>query len=106
MELRQLRYLIALAEELNFTRAAASEHVAQPALSQQIRRLEDEGGLALGERTTPQAALTAAGPRAGGRGGRGGGGAPPPPCRADRCRGDPGRPGAADSGRARGRRNR
>jgi DNA-binding transcriptional LysR family regulator len=61
MELRQLRYLVALAEELNFTRAAANEHVAQPALSQQIRRLEDEVGLALVERTTRQVALTTAG---------------------------------------------
>jgi LysR family transcriptional activator of glutamate synthase operon len=61
MELRQLRYLVALAEELNFTRAAASEHVAQPALSQQIRRLEDEVGLGLVERTTRHVTLTAAG---------------------------------------------
>jgi LysR family transcriptional activator of glutamate synthase operon len=61
MELRQLRYLVALAEELNFTRAAANEHVAQPALSQQIRRLEDEVGLALVERTTRHVTLTAAG---------------------------------------------
>jgi DNA-binding transcriptional LysR family regulator len=61
MELRQLRYLVALAEELNFTRAAANEHVAQPALSQQIRRLEEEVGLALVERTTRHVALTDAG---------------------------------------------
>jgi DNA-binding transcriptional LysR family regulator len=61
MELRQLRYLVALAEELNFTRAAANEHVAQPALSQQIRRLEEEVGLALVERTTRHVTLTDAG---------------------------------------------
>jgi DNA-binding transcriptional LysR family regulator len=61
MELRQLRYLVALADERNFTRAAAREHVAQPALSQQIRRLEHELGLQLAERTTRSVSITRAG---------------------------------------------
>ncbi|HWC27120.1 MAG TPA: LysR family transcriptional regulator [Solirubrobacteraceae bacterium] len=61
MELRQLRYLVALADERHFTRAAAREHIAQPALSQQIRRLESQVGLALVERTTRRVALTDAG---------------------------------------------
>src|SRR3982074_3050387 len=61
MDMRQLRYLVPLAEELHFTRAAAREHIAQPALSQQIRRLEEEVGLALVERTTRQVTITAAG---------------------------------------------
>jgi DNA-binding transcriptional LysR family regulator len=61
MELRQLRYLVALDEERNFTRAATREHIAQPALSQQIRRLEEEAGVALVERTTRRVTLTDAG---------------------------------------------
>ncbi len=61
MELRQLRYLVALDDERHFTRAAAREHVAQPALSQQIRRLEEELGLPLVDRTTRRVAITDAG---------------------------------------------
>jgi LysR family transcriptional regulator, transcription activator of glutamate synthase operon len=61
MELRQLRYLVTLDEERHFTRAAERAHIAQPALSQQIKRLEAEVGLPLVERTTRHVALTDAG---------------------------------------------
>jgi DNA-binding transcriptional LysR family regulator len=61
MEVRQLRYLVALDDERSFTRAAAREHVAQPALSQQIRRLEDEVGQALAQRNTRSVSITEAG---------------------------------------------
>jgi len=61
MNLRQLQYLVALADEKHFTRAAAREHVAQPALSQQIRSLEAELGLALVQRTTRRVSMTHAG---------------------------------------------
>src|ERR1700689_3405821 len=61
MEIRQLRYFLAVAEELHFTRAAALLHVAQPALSHQIRQLEEEIGAQLFERTNRRVRLTAAG---------------------------------------------
>lgn len=63
MELRQLRYLVAIAEEGSFTGAAARSHVAQPALSQQIRRLEREVGVTLVDRTTRRVRMTDAGAR-------------------------------------------
>ena len=52
MEIRQLRYFLALAQELNFTKAATRANVAQPALSRQIHKLENELGTALVDRTS------------------------------------------------------
>jgi DNA-binding transcriptional LysR family regulator len=61
MELRHLRYFKTVAEELSFTRAAALLHVAQSAVSAQVRDLESELGVVLFERNSRQVQLTAAG---------------------------------------------
>jgi DNA-binding transcriptional LysR family regulator len=61
VEIHQLRYFVSVAEIGSFTRAAQACYVAQPSLSQQIRKLEEELGQALFERLGRRVRLTAAG---------------------------------------------
>lgn len=63
MELHQLRYFLAVSRSRSFTRAAEHEHVAQPSLSQQIRKLEDELGALLFNRLGRSITLTRFGER-------------------------------------------
>lgn len=61
MELRQLQYVVQIAAEKNFSRAAEKLHIAQPSLSQQLSKLEKEIGVLLFRRTTNSVELTHAG---------------------------------------------
>src|SRR5215207_1517289 len=61
MELRQLEYFVAVAEEGSFTRAAARVHVAQPGVSAQVRQLERELGQLLLDRSGRSVRLTEVG---------------------------------------------
>jgi DNA-binding transcriptional LysR family regulator len=63
LDLRKLRYFVAVAERLHFGRAAAALYITQPALSRQIRQLEADLGIELLERTSRQVTLTPAGKR-------------------------------------------
>src|ERR671913_390863 len=61
MDLRHLRYVVAVADAANFTRAAGGLHVAQPALSAGIKSLENELGVRLFDRTSRRGSPTDAG---------------------------------------------
>lgn len=58
MELRHLRYFVATAEELSFTKAAEKLHLAQPSLTRQVRNLEEEIGVPLFDRSQKHVSLT------------------------------------------------
>jgi LysR family transcriptional regulator, hca operon transcriptional activator len=61
VELRQLRYFVAVAEELHFSRAAEHLHISPPSLTEQIKNLEEQLGTRLFVRTKRNVALTDAG---------------------------------------------